>query len=135
MLDGLSNVELVNARATSARARSCMPAPPSSMGLQKALLGLNRRPAAAAPLLLLLAALLLGPLQVALAQQPSYPVSRNDLVVAIPVDDAHTTVAKAGRAWRKVLATAWRGSRSAHAALPPSKGWGARAAHWRPIGD
>lgn len=42
----------------------------------------------------------------ALAGAQRYPVSRNDLAVAIPVDDAHTTVAKAGRSWRKVR-VAW----------------------------
>lgn len=34
-----------------------------------------------------------------------FPVSRDDIVVALPIDDAHTTVAKAGRAWRKGLRT------------------------------
>lgn len=34
-----------------------------------------------------------------------YPVTRNDIAAAFPIDDAHTTVAKAGRAWRKGIRT------------------------------
>lgn len=32
-------------------------------------------------------------------------LTRDDIVVALPIDDAHTVVAKAGRAWRKGIRT------------------------------
>lgn len=40
-----------------------------------------------------------------LAHTQRFPVSRSDIVVALPIDDAHTAVAKAGRAWRKGMRT------------------------------
>lgn len=38
----------------------------------------------------------------ATAGKQKYPVTREDLVVAMPVDQAHLTVAHASRVWRKV---------------------------------
>ncbi len=37
------------------------------------------------------------------AGRKTYPVTREDIVVAMPVDQAHLTVAHASRVWRKVL--------------------------------
>lgn len=37
------------------------------------------------------------------AGKKKYPVTRADMVVAMPVDQAHLTVAHASRVWRKVL--------------------------------
>lgn len=37
------------------------------------------------------------------AGKKKYPVTREDIVVAMPVDQAHLTVAHASRVWRKVL--------------------------------
>ena len=37
------------------------------------------------------------------AGKKKYPVTRDDMVVAMPVDQAHLTVAHASRVWRKVL--------------------------------
>ena len=39
------------------------------------------------------------------AGKKKYPVTREDMVVAMPVDQAHLTVAHASRVWRKVLFT------------------------------
>ena len=36
------------------------------------------------------------------AGKKKYPVTRDDMVVAMPVDQAHLTVAHASRVWRKV---------------------------------
>lgn len=36
------------------------------------------------------------------AGKKKYPVTREDIVVAMPVDQAHLTVAHASRVWRKV---------------------------------
>lgn len=38
----------------------------------------------------------------ATAGRKKYPVTREDIVVAMPVDQAHLTVAHASRVWRKV---------------------------------
>lgn len=37
------------------------------------------------------------------AGKKKFPVTRDDMVVAMPVDQAHLTVAHASRVWRKVL--------------------------------
>jgi len=37
------------------------------------------------------------------AGRKKYPVTREDIVVAMPVDQAHLTVAHASRVWRKVI--------------------------------
>ena len=43
----------------------------------------------------------------ATAGKQKFPVTREDLVVAMPVDQAHLTVAHASRVWRKVCFQSW----------------------------
>lgn len=43
----------------------------------------------------------------ATAGKQKFPVTREDLVVAMPVDQAHLTVAHASRVWRKVYSQPW----------------------------
>lgn len=54
--------------------------------------------------LLLLCNCILQSMQAAGQGPKRYPVTKDDLLAAIPADTAHLAVAKASRHWRKVLA-------------------------------
>ena len=43
------------------------------------------------------------------AEAGRFPVSREDLVVALPSDESHLPLVKASRSWRKVRPQFWSG--------------------------
>ena len=52
------------------------------------------------------------------AGRKKYPVTREDIVVAMPVDQAHLTVAHASRVWRKVIVLPQMLTSGLHALCP-----------------